>query len=86
MQTQKLGELSKWHCSFCGKWNPMERGICTCGNAQAAVADCFRMTDKLTPEEELFYNSTMPSLLGELRRIRIALEEIKEYGVRHETI
>lgn len=84
MTTTKPGDIAKWHCSTCGTWNGIEKGLCKCGSSQGYAADAFRLNNQLTVEEQCFYNLTMPELIRELRGIRVCLEQIKEQGVKHE--
>jgi hypothetical protein len=75
--TTKPGDIAKWHCSQCGKWMPIEKGLCACGSSQGYAADAFRLNNQLAKEEEVFYNYQIPDIIRELRGIRTVLDQIK---------
>jgi hypothetical protein len=79
MSTSKavnLGEMARWHCANCGKWNAIERGLCSCGAAQVNAADAFKLNNTLTTEEDCFYKMQVPEILCELRNIRLLLAKM----------
>jgi hypothetical protein len=76
MTTIKPGEVAKWHCASCGKYNPLEKGMCSCGAAQGVAADAFRLNNQTTPEAKMFFEHQFPELLRELRSIAAVLGKI----------
>lgn len=67
----------KWKCGKCGKWNSIDDAHCKkCASSQEDWAHAYRDTTQLTPEEEGFYNSTVPNMTRDIREIKQVLAEI----------
>lgn len=75
MKLARNPDIAKWECGRCGTWNNIADGMCESCNAPAAVfARSFRLADTLSKEERLYYNTTVPEILRELKSIRRLLE------------
>jgi hypothetical protein len=72
----KFPDAIAWTC-HCGATNTMKNGVCKkCKSPLPGAATSFRLRNMLTPDEENFYKSQVPVLIGEFRLTNQLLKEL----------
>lgn len=70
---------TRWKCGRCQHWNLIEKSHCAkCGGGQATYAAVYRDEQKLTIEEEQYYNGTAPKIARTLDQMNSTLARIEE--------